>query len=74
MIEEIVGVTKESIDRRIFSSHKPSGHVMDDSRLFVVGTDINTLIAIDMVHPLLRLGTVRIPEAKALLPIQGPFQ
>ena len=74
MVKEIIGITKKSIKGWHLSSYKPSSHVMDDSRLFVVGTDINALIAIDMVHPLFRLGTVRIPEAKALLTVQGPFQ
>jgi hypothetical protein len=69
MVKEIIGITKKSIKGWDLSSHKPSGHVMDDSRLFVVGTDINTLIAVNMVHPLVCLGAIHVPESKAFLSV-----
>ena len=46
---------------------------MSDLGLLVEGADIDALVAVDVVHPILRPGAVPVPETQALLTVKGPL-
>jgi len=72
-VEEVIAKDHQSINERDLSPDKPPDQVMTDTRLFIKGAHINTLITVDMVHSFIRSGAVHIPEAKAFLSVKGPF-
>jgi hypothetical protein len=74
LVENIIGKAPKMVKGGHLSFYEPSDHVMDKSRLFVEGAHINALVAVNMIHALFRLGPIRVPESKAFLSIQRPFE
>jgi hypothetical protein len=74
LVENIIGKAPEMVEGRDLSPYRPPDHVMDKTRLFVERAHVNALIAVNMVHALFRLCPVHVPESKAFLTIQRPFQ
>jgi hypothetical protein len=74
LVENIIAKAPKMVEGRGLFSYGPSDHVMDKAWLFVEGAHIDALIAVNMVHALVRLCAIHVPEPKAFLSIQGPFQ
>ena len=72
-VKKIIAKGPETIKNREVPD-KPSYHCMADSRLLVEWTDIDALIAIDMVHPLICLRSIFVPVPEAFLSVKRPFQ
>jgi uncharacterized membrane protein len=53
--------------------YKPSYKVMSNPRFFIEWTNIDTLIAINMVHPFICLGPIFVPILKAFLSVKRRF-
>ena len=69
LVENIIAEAPKTVEGRDLFSYEPPDCVMDKARLFVEGAHIDALIAVNMVHALVRLCAVHVPESKAFLPV-----
>jgi hypothetical protein len=73
LVKNAITQCPKAIKKRKFSN-KPSYHVMADSSFLIKWTNVDALIAIDMVHAFICSGPIFVPVTEAFLSIKGPFQ